>query len=931
MSEPLLVNFPPEDAEAQARPAAQDDALLRSAVQKVQWNLLPMLSLLFFLSYVDRGNVSFAVTPMEKDLGLTDATYGFGAGLFFVAYSVFQVPANLLMVHMGARRWLGLISALWGIVSAMFGILTAAWQFPVFRVILGLSEAGLAIGIYMYFTYWFPPADRALALSRFMLAAPLSSAIGAPISEYILKEWGWRWMFIAEAIPVLVVGIWVLFYLPRSPEDVDWLSQAQKLALAAQVAPVPDHDMIDSRQCLAKSCQARKVVRALKSSNFCVVTKVLTMPRTWKLGALHFSIDMLLYGVSMWLPKTLERCVSEHWKVACGVALPYMCAAIFMYASSQPNLSARALRLRASMGMLCGATSLVLGAILMYFSPWFCYIGMAISAPCTFFAGPPLIVYGANDFEARLGKDEAAGRAVGLGALNAIGHFGAFFGPYLFGILETWSRSIGVASLAVPAILVASLWAVFGQEKPLEEQDLAEAPEEEEFIASTSYLPLVEAVEAEEFVASSICHPVVEALEADIPKHPDAEKGRCDNGIALPSGGWEFHSEVVPYFSGPSDEAAKGQGAVLNHKEKDGAQDPAAANESLQARSQLQLGRPGQQSMETFLRNRLGGFDILTYASQLIRGWSTAWASAHSTTGGLSTTWASAQSTMGQLTHPRTTAACLLAARALEKIFSVASGESSWEGDLEKMVAEWCMHHAQKVDAFTAWASRENWSARNKAYLDCCVANGWDAEDAVIVGMLKLHIYSEPMARALQMRDAGYASATFKLTEVLVCNSCRQERRSGPAPKLYRNLRGEGSLIQGDSAWEALLYPCSIGYTSLVTSAMVSAINHDEAFHADGVMQLVGDRHVPQEGDVVCFESEISDDQSFLHSAIMTVRSEGVFPPNTLFTLKDIKEAGEWEAETTSGLQTVSQRLLIVTATFPAPTEEPVCALVADV
>ena len=197
----------------------------RSTMRKVYWRLLPLTILVYFLCYLDRINVGFAALTMNKDLGLDAATYGMAAGAFFWGYFLFEVPSNIILEKLGARIWIARIMVTWGLLSGATAFSVGPWSFLTMRFLLGLAEAGLFPGMILFFTYWFPDWHRARIVSGFMVALPLAVATGAPMSTALLELnglsglAGWQWMFIAEAVPTVVIGIFLLFWVTDRPHQ----------------------------------------------------------------------------------------------------------------------------------------------------------------------------------------------------------------------------------------------------------------------------------------------------------------------------------------------------------------------------------------------------------------------------------------------------------------------------------------------------------------------------------------------------------------------------------------------------------------------------------------------------------------------------------------------------------------------------------------
>lgn len=197
---------------------------------KVARRLVPFVFVLYIANFLDRVNVSFAALGMNQDIGLSNTAYGFGAGIFFLGYVLFQIPANLILVRVGARRWIGGIVIVWGVVAGLMSLIQGPTSFYVLRVLLGFAEAGFFPGIILYLTYWFPSSERARAVAGFMLAIPVSGILGGPLAGALLEMHGiagiagWRWLFLLEAVPSIILGIVALRFLTDRPSEAEWLS-----------------------------------------------------------------------------------------------------------------------------------------------------------------------------------------------------------------------------------------------------------------------------------------------------------------------------------------------------------------------------------------------------------------------------------------------------------------------------------------------------------------------------------------------------------------------------------------------------------------------------------------------------------------------------------------------------------------------------------
>ena len=247
--------------------------LERTTLRSVSRRLIPFLFVLYVVSFLDRVNVGFATLEMNRDLGFSPAVYGFGAGIFFIGYSLFKVPSNLILAHVGARRWIARIMITWGLIAAGMMFVRGPLSFYVLRFVLGIAEAGFFPGIIFYLSGWFPAEARARAIARFMTAIPVSGMIGGPISGALLGLdgrlglAGWQWLFLLEGLPAVVLGVAVLRFLPDGPEDAPWLAPEQRTWLAARLATERD--------------------RCVKHHGFSV-TQALSSGVVWQMGLLVF-------------------------------------------------------------------------------------------------------------------------------------------------------------------------------------------------------------------------------------------------------------------------------------------------------------------------------------------------------------------------------------------------------------------------------------------------------------------------------------------------------------------------------------------------------------------------------------------------------------------------------------------------------------------
>ncbi len=270
---------------------ADEIAPRRALMRKVSWRLLPLVILLYLAAYLDRANVGFAKLRMAADLGFSDEVFGFGIGIFFIGYLVLEVPGALLVERWSARKWFARILITWGFISAATAFVETPAQFYTARFLLGVAEAGFFPGIIVYFTHWFPAAERGRAMSGFIVAVPFSLAVGAPVSALLLDvNWlglhGWQWLFILEGLPAVALGVITIFALTDRPRDARWLTAQERDYLEGVLAAE---------------------ARAKESAGRVPVWRALRMPAVWMLALGIFATNTGGYALTFWLPSTVKN------------------------------------------------------------------------------------------------------------------------------------------------------------------------------------------------------------------------------------------------------------------------------------------------------------------------------------------------------------------------------------------------------------------------------------------------------------------------------------------------------------------------------------------------------------------------------------------------------------------------------------------------
>jgi MFS transporter, ACS family, tartrate transporter len=405
--------------------AAGEDAL-----RKVAWRLIPFMAVLYFIAFIDRVNIGFAALTMNADLGLTPRMFGFASGIFFLGYVLFEVPSNVIMERVGARLWIARIMITWGVLSAGTAFVSTPTSLYVLRFLLGVAEAGFFPGMILYLTYWFPAAYRARILSAFMMALPISTVIGSPLSTAMLGIEGlgfrgWQWMFLLEGIPAVLLGVAVLIFLRDGPADARWLSS-------------------DEQRWLQDELAKDRVTHAPLHAH---MTRALTDPRVWFLGLLYFGLVVGLYGFGFWLPQIIQGVGGlSNLEVGIVAAIPYAIAAVAMYWWGRHSDATGERNKHIAIAAFVGAFGLASSAQLID-SPVLGLAALSLAAAGIYAALP---VFWTLPTAMLTGTAAAAGIAL----VNSIGNVGGFLGPTLVGYVKDTTGSYS-ASLWTLALLVA--------------------------------------------------------------------------------------------------------------------------------------------------------------------------------------------------------------------------------------------------------------------------------------------------------------------------------------------------------------------------------------------------------------------------------------------------------------------------------------------
>ena len=419
-----------------ASAAPETDSTLTRAVSKVKGHVLPLFVIMFILNYIDRVNIGFVRTHMEHDLGIGAAAYGFGAGLFFIGYALFEVPSNMLLQKVGARIWLTRIMFTWGIVATLMAFIQNETHFYILRFLLGVAEAGFFPGVIYYFTRWLPAAERGKAIAIFLSGSAVASLISGPLSGALLQIegfgfHGWQWMFAIEGLASVALGFFVWFWLDSKPHDAKWMTREEQDALV---------NAIDREQ------REREALTTVKPT----IGKLLKDRQILLFCALYFCIQLTIYAATFWLPSIIKK-MGDLSDVQVGFfnSIPWLISIIAMYAFA--SLSGKfkfqqawvaAALLIAAAGMFMSTTG---GPVFAFVAICFAAIGFK-SASSLFWPIPQ-------------GYLDVRIAAAVIALINSIGNLGGFVAPTTFGFLEQTTGSIqgGLYGLAGTSVLAAIL------------------------------------------------------------------------------------------------------------------------------------------------------------------------------------------------------------------------------------------------------------------------------------------------------------------------------------------------------------------------------------------------------------------------------------------------------------------------------------------
>ncbi|WP_332118381.1 MFS transporter [Azorhizobium caulinodans] len=399
---------------------------------KAARRLIPFMMLLYLVSFLDRVNVGFAALTMNADLGFSPQLYGWGAGIFFIGYFLFEVPSNLVLEKVGARLWICRIMVTWGLISAATAFVTGPTSFFLLRFLLGAAEAGFLPGMILYLGTWFPLAMRARYVALFMAAVPIASAVGSPLSALIMKSHGfgglagWQWLFIIEGLPAVLLGLVVLVLLPDGPADARWLTAREQQVIAGRLAKDNAAGDATTRHALWPALRDGRVLL---------------------LGLVYFGLVVGLYGIGLWLPQIIRDMGYGVEQVGLLLVLPYALSAVAMLAWGRHSDRSGERILHVAGAAFLGAAGLLASVHvptpLLAIGAVTCASVGIYAALGPFWSVPPLFLRG-------------TAAAAGIALINAVGNLGGFAGPYAVGFIKQHTDRFTAAFELLAAVVLLS-------------------------------------------------------------------------------------------------------------------------------------------------------------------------------------------------------------------------------------------------------------------------------------------------------------------------------------------------------------------------------------------------------------------------------------------------------------------------------------------
>ena len=400
--------------------------------RKIAWRLMPIMLVCYMVAYIDRVNVGFAKLQMLSDLKFTESVYGFGAGVFFLGYFLFEVPSNLILHKVGARKWICRVLVTWGIISGCTALVHTPGQFYTMRLLLGVAESGFFPGMILYLTYWFPSHRRANMVAILLTGSAISGIIGGPLSGYIMHYCagrhgvaGWQWLFILEALPAVILGIVVLFLFNDRVIHAKWLSAEEKAVVVAEIG----------EEASAKTHRT--------------TLSVFTSARVWLMGTIYFGVEMGSYAIGFWLPTMIRQTgVKDAFDIGLRTAVPYSIALISMILVGRHSDKTRERRWHVIVPCMVAAVGFALCAqgnnnrVLVAIGMNLAVAGVVTAVPM-FWALPTSFLGG-------------TAAAAGIALVNCTGNLGGFFSPAIVGYLKTHTGTLNSGLYLISGCMLAS-------------------------------------------------------------------------------------------------------------------------------------------------------------------------------------------------------------------------------------------------------------------------------------------------------------------------------------------------------------------------------------------------------------------------------------------------------------------------------------------
>ncbi|MDR5760178.1 MFS transporter [Caballeronia sp. LZ035] len=410
-----------------------DQDLETRTLRKVTWRIVPFIMLLYFIAYIDRVNIGFASLTMRTDLGFTASILGLGAGIFFWGYFLFEVPSNIALHKVGARLWIARVMLTWGVISACMAFVKGPTSFYIVRFLLGAAEAGFFPGIILYLSYWFPARRRAGVVAFFMAAAPISTALGSPLSAALLEMHGvmglhgWQWMFILEAIPAVILGVVVFFYMTDRPEKAKWLKDDERAWLVGV--------MNDETARRSSSGAKHGIISGLAN------------PRVLALSLIYFGTSAGLYTLGIWAPQIIKQLGVSSMTVGLLNAIPPTVSVVAMVLWSRHSDRTNERTWHVVIACVAAAIGLAVAAVSssvvgLIASLTLVNIGISCAKP-PLWTMPTMFLSG-------------AAAATGIATINSIGNLGGFAGPVMIGWVKDQTGSYAGGLYFVAGLLVLS-------------------------------------------------------------------------------------------------------------------------------------------------------------------------------------------------------------------------------------------------------------------------------------------------------------------------------------------------------------------------------------------------------------------------------------------------------------------------------------------